>query len=122
MFYEQKSVKKHIYIQKLLLGLLPQTDTENSEKKRDWVIDLIRTLEIIPQNFFDTVGDGIFEIRIEFQSNIFRIFCCFDEGNLIVLMNGYQKKSPRAPKTEIEKAKVIKAEYFQEKINKKLNK
>ena len=96
--------------------------TQKTQKKIDWVIDLVKTLEIIPQNFFDTVGDGIFEIRIEFQSNIFRIFCCFDEGNLIVLMNGYQKKSPKAPKNEIERAKAIMTEYFEDKSNKKLKK
>ena len=50
------------------------------------------------------------------------MFCCFDEGSLIVLMNGYQKKSPKTPKNEIEKAKGIMAEYFEEKSNKKLKK
>jgi len=55
----------------------------------------------------------LFEIRIEFESNIYRIFCCFDEGNLVVLFNGFQKKSQKTPKREIEKAIRIKAEYFE---------
>lgn len=96
--------------------------TLKTQNKIDWIIDLIKTLETIPQNYFDTVGDGVFEIRIEFQSNIFRVFCCFDEGNLVILMNGYQKKSPKAPKKEIEKAKAIMTEYFEEKSAKKLKK
>lgn len=76
---------------------------------------MVKTLETIPQQYFDTIGEGIFEIRIEFQSNIFRVFCCFDEGNLVILMNGFQKKSPKTPKNEIEKAKSIMTEYFEEK-------
>ena len=56
--------------------------------------------------------DGLFEIRIEFESNIYRIFCCFDQGNLVVLFNGFQKKTQKTPKKEIEKAVRIKNEYF----------
>jgi phage-related protein len=96
--------------------------TQKTQKKIDWVIDLVKTLETIPQQYFDTIGEGIFEIRIEFQSNIFRVFCCFDEGNMVILMNGFQKKSPKTPKNEIEKAKSIMAEYFEEKEIKKLKK
>jgi phage-related protein len=49
-------------------------------------------------------------------SNILRIFCCFDEGNLVVLFNGFQKKTQKTPKKEIEKAARIKAEYFDYKM------
>lgn len=56
--------------------------------------------------------DGLFEIRIEFESNIYRVFCCFDEGNLVVLFNGFQKKSQKTPKKEIDKALRIKDEYY----------
>lgn len=59
--------------------------------------------------------DGIFEIRIEFESNIYRVFCCFDEGNIVVLFNGFQKKSQKTPKKEIGKALKIKDEYFNSK-------
>jgi phage-related protein len=117
-----KKVPRNIFAYKNYFWDFYNRQTQKTQKKIDWVIDLVKTLEIIPQNFFDTVGDGIFEIRVEFQSNIFRIFCCFDEGNLIILMNGYQKKSPRAPKTEIDKAKAVMNEYFEQKSNKKLKK
>ena len=55
--------------------------------------------------------DGLYEIRVQIGSDIFRIFCFFDEGKLIVLANGFQKKSQKTPKSEIEKALKIKKEY-----------
>ena len=56
--------------------------------------------------------DGLFEIRIEVGSNIYRVFCCFDKGNLVVLFNAFQKKTQKTPKKEIELAEQLKAEYF----------
>jgi phage-related protein len=57
--------------------------------------------------------EGLYEIRIEYQSNIYRIFCCFDKGCLIVLFNGFQKKTQKTPKEEIERAMRLKKEYFE---------
>ena len=57
--------------------------------------------------------NGLFEIRIEYQSNIYRVFCCFDKGLLVVLLNGFQKKTQKTPKDEIERAMRLKNEYFQ---------
>ena len=62
---------------------------------------------------------GIFEVRVEVGNNIFRIFSFFDKGNVIVLGNGFQKKSQKTPKSEIEKALKIKEEYFNEKAKRK---
>ena len=59
--------------------------------------------------------DGLYEIRVEYQSNIYRIFCCFDEGKLVVLFNGFQKKTQKTPKNELEKAIELMNEYFHEK-------
>lgn len=83
--------------------------------KIDQVLFMVRIAEQIPTKFFKhlTGTDGLFEIRIEFQNNIYRIFCCFDEGNLVVLFNGFQKKSQKIPKKEIDKALKIKDEYFE---------
>ena len=69
----------------------------------------------IPKKLFEPISGyaGLFEIRVEFESNIYRIFCCFDEGNLVVLFNGFQKKTEKTPKKEIEKAMKIKEEYFE---------
>jgi len=71
----------------------------------------------VPEKFLKHLEgtEGLFEIRLEFQSNIYRIFCCFDEGRLVVLFNGFQKKSQKTPKNEIEKAERLMKEYFQSK-------
>ena len=58
-------------------------------------------------------SDGLYEIRIEVGSNIFRIFCCFDEGKVVVLFNGFQKKTQKTPKNVIDKANKLMLEYFQ---------
>ena len=59
-------------------------------------------------------SDGLYEIRVSSGNNIFRIFCFFDKGNLIVLGNAFQKKTRKTPKWEIKKALKIKEEYQNE--------
>jgi phage-related protein len=75
----------------------------------------VRQVERISKKFFDHLEgtDGHYEIRVEADSNIFRIFCCFDEGNIVILFNGMQKKTRKTPKTEIDKAERLKKEYFE---------
>ena len=87
------------------------------KEKVDYVLFLITVANRIPSKFFEhiTGTDGLYEIRIEFESSIYRIFCCFDEGNLVVLFNGFQKKSQKTPRSEIDKALKIKEEYFKTK-------
>ena len=87
--------------------------------KIDYVLFLVTVANRIPSKFFEHVTgtDGLFELRIEYESNIYRIFCCFDEGNLVVLFNGFQKKSQKTPRAEIDKALKIKEEYFKSKRN-----
>lgn len=82
-----------------------------------WTLDLLEELERIPEVYlkhFENTN-GLFEIRVQQGSDIFRIFCFFDQGQLIVLANGFQKKTQKTPKQEIEKALKIKEEYFNEK-------
>ena len=89
------------------------------QEKVDWVFQLVKAVDQIPKKFFQHLEttDGIYEIRVEFESNIYRIFCFFDEGHLVVLINSFQKKSQKTPKKEIEMAKKLKTQYF---IDKKL--
>lgn len=61
--------------------------------------------------------DGLYEIRVEVGSNTFRIFCCFDKGSLVILFNGFQKKTQKTPKQQIERAMKLMKEYFNEKEN-----
>ena len=90
---------------------------EKVQNKIDEVLFMISFLDRIPKKFFDhiTGTNGLYEIRIELGGNIFRVFCCFDEGKLIVLFNGFQKKTQKTPKGEIEKAEKLKEEYFKRK-------
>jgi phage-related protein len=90
------------------------------QEKVFWTIDLIEELEIIPETYLKHIEstNGLYEIRIKQGSDIFRIFAFFDEGKLIVLANGFQKKTQKTPKQAIEKALKIKAEYEIEKLKK----
>lgn len=84
------------------------------QEKIEYVLRIVRQVERISKRFFDHMEgtDGLYEIRIEVESNIFRIFCCFDEGNIVILFNGFQKKFQKPPKTKIERAERLKQEYF----------
>ncbi|MBT3302643.1 MAG: type II toxin-antitoxin system RelE/ParE family toxin [Bacteroidetes bacterium] len=86
----------------------------NVKTKFQYVFELIKQVEMVPRKFLAPMKgyEGLFEIRVEFQSNIYRVFCCFDEGNLVVLFNGFLKKSQKTPMKEIEKAMRLKNEYF----------
>lgn len=90
------------------------------QDKIDWVIGLVRSLRMVPEKFFKHLDgtEGLFEIRIKAGSDIFRIFCFFDEGNLIILLNGFQKKTDKTSKNEIEKAERLKHKYYEEKSRK----
>lgn len=85
--------------------------------KINWTLQLIATTERIPSKYFEhlTGSSGLYEIRVSVGSDIYRIFCFFDEGKLIVLVNGFQKKSQKTPKQELELAEKLKKEYFYEK-------
>jgi len=87
------------------------------QEKIEYVLRIVRQVERVSKKFFDHLEgtDGIYEIRIEIESNIFRIFCCFDEGNIVVLFNAFQKKTQKTPRIEIEKAERLKQEYFNDK-------
>jgi len=81
---------------------------------------LIETLDMVPKRYFNYMedSDGIFEIRVEVGSDIFRAFSFFDKGRLIIVVNGFQKKSQKTPKKEIELAEKLKKQYFNEKKGK----
>ena len=90
---------------------------EQSDKVREkigYVFRVIKTVDKVPEKFLKHLEgtEGLYEIRIEVGGDTYRIFCCFDRGNLVVLFNGFQKKSQKAPKQEIELAEKLKKEYF----------
>lgn len=87
------------------------------KEKIIWTIQLIEELERVPESFLKHIEstEGLYEIRIRLGKDIFRIFCFFDQGKLIILANGFQKKTSMTPKKEIKKALIIKEEYKNEK-------
>ena len=113
-------VRQIIYYKKYFFDFFNQLATKVKEKI-DHVLFVVTVAERVPMKFFQHLEgtDGLYEIRVEFQNNIFRIFCCFDEGQVIVLFNGFQKKSQKTSKGEIERALKIKTEYFDEKQKQK---
>ena len=90
-----------------------QTVDEDVRKKLDYVLDMLKTVKRLNSKFVKPIKDGIFELRIEWEGNIYRVFFIFDEGNIVVLFNGFQKKTRKTPTTEIEKAITIKKEYYE---------
>lgn len=93
---------------------------DKTRKKVLQVLTWIQSIDMIPISLMKSIKEvkGLYEIRIEYNSNIYRIFCCFDKGELVVLLNGFQKKSQKTPSGEIERAKKLMAEYFDTKNNK----
>ena len=87
-------------------------------RKIFYVIEMLKTQERISEKFVKSIRDGLYEIRAEYGGNIFRVFFVFDNGNIVILFNGFQKKTQRTPNSEIEKALKIKREYYESKGNK----
>ncbi|MDJ0366003.1 type II toxin-antitoxin system RelE/ParE family toxin [Hymenobacter sp. H14-R3] len=82
-----------------------------------WTFGLIEQLAVVPETYLKHLEgtSGLYEIRVHQGSDIFRIFCFFDEGKIVVLMNGFQKKTPKTPKVELQLAEKLKAAYYEEK-------
>ena len=92
--------------------------TKQKQKVREkifWTFLLIEEVHQIPDTYLKHLEgtNGLYEIRIQLASDIFRIFCFFDEGKLVVLANGFQKKTQKTPKQEITKALKIMEEYYE---------
>ncbi len=81
------------------------------------IIEAIETLERIPSNYLKSLEgtNGLYEARIQLASNIWRVFCFFDDGKLVILLNGFQKKTQKTPKNEIDKALKLMKKYHEEK-------
>ncbi len=93
---------------------------EQTPKVRDKIIkvlDIIEQIERIPSTYLKYIEgtDGLFEIRVQLGSDIFRVFCFFDSGKLVVLLSGFQKKTQKTPRKEISRAISIMNEYYSEK-------
>jgi phage-related protein len=104
LFYENHFIKFY------------QEQDETVKSKIQYVLEIIKQVDRVPDKFLKhiTGTHGLYEIRIEYQSNIYRIFCCLDKGNLVILFNGFQKKSQKTPNNELKRAKELMNAYFQQ--------
>lgn len=93
-------------------GLKPE-----AQQKFNWTLKLIATVERVPVKFLKHIegSDGLYEVRVEVGSDIHRVFSFFDSGRLIILINGFTKKTRKTPGNEIERAERLKKKYFHEK-------
>ena len=91
---------------------------QNVKDKIDYVLQIVISVQRVPTKFFKHLEDGIYEIRIEVGSNIYRIFAFFDDNKLVVLLHGFQKKTQKTPRKEIERAKKLRKDYYHDKESK----
>ncbi len=98
------------YFQRFMEELNPKV-----QEKIKFGLLLLKTQDRLPAKFVKLVKDGVYELRTEYIGNIYRVFFIFDEGNIVVLFNGFQKKTQKTPKNEIEKAIKIKEAYYADK-------
>ena len=92
-----------------------QTLSTKEQEKIQYGLLLLKTQGRLPKKFVKFIRDSIYELRTEFGGNIFRMFFIFDEGDIVVLFNGFQKKTQKTPQNEIEKAIKIKEAYYADK-------
>lgn len=88
---------------------------KQTQEKILYVLMLLRTQDRLPVKFIKYIGDGLYELRVEYNGNIYRVFFVFDSGKLVILFNCFQKKTKKTPADEIKKAMRLKEEYYENK-------
>ncbi len=90
--------------------------TDKVKAKIIWTIELIEDLERVPDTYLKHIEStyGLYEIRVKSGNDIFRIFCFFEAGNLVIITNGFQKKTQKTSAKEIQRALKIMEEYKNE--------
>lgn len=85
---------------------------DGAKRKVSYVLDMLKTQERLSKNFVKLVRNGVYELRANHNGNIYRAFFIFDDGNIVILFNGFQKKTQKTLDSEIEKALKLKNEYY----------
>ena len=113
---KEKFIRNIFYYKNFYLDFFEKLKPD-VKKKFNWTLQLISVIERVPEKYFKhiTGSTGLYEVRVEVGSDIYRVFGFFDKGQLIVLVNGFQKKTQKTPKNEIELAEKLKKQYFDEK-------
>jgi len=110
-----KFVRSIFYYKRYYLDFF-ETLKPKVRQKFNWTLQLIATTNQVPQKYFKhlTGSSGIYEIRVETGTDIYRAFSFFDKGQLIIIVNGFQKKSQKTPAKDLKLAEKLKKQYFDE--------
>ena len=113
--------KRELYFFKEYFRAFYEAQAWKVQKKILWTLKIVETLHRVPEIYFKHLenSNALYEIRVQVGNDIFRIFCFFDNNNLVVVGHGFQKKTQKTPTKEIEKAEKIKKEYYEEKKSNK---
>ena len=106
-----KSEREISYYKNYFLDFFMSLD-DGARKKVAYVLDMLKTQERINKNFVKFIRDGVYELKAGYDGNIYRAFFIFDDGNIVMLFNGFQKKAQKTPDSEIKKALKLKNEYY----------
>lgn len=105
-------MKREIFVYKNYFYDFLSTLSEKVVEKIDYGLSLLESQDRISRKFVKYLRDDVYELRTEYESNIYRVFFIFDKGNIVVLFNGFQKKSQKTPQSELNKAIKLKEEYY----------
>jgi len=91
--------------------------TAKQAKKVAWVLNLAEEHINVPSKYFKKMvnTDNLWEVRVNFGSNIFRILCFFDGSEIIILTHAFQKKTQKTPRQAIKIAEKRMKDYFKRK-------
>ena len=103
--------RRILYYKNYFLDFFQSLDI-GAKRKVAYVLDMLKTQQRLNQNFVKHIREGVFELRAQNDGNIYRAFFIFDENDIVMLFNGFQKKTQKTPQNEIEKAIRLKNEYY----------
>lgn len=89
-------------------------------QKVTWVLKLLEDLDVVPANYFKKLvnTEEIWECRIQFASNAYRIFCFFEGDSVVVLTHGFTKKTQKTPRREIDRAEAYRKNHLKRRLKK----
>ena len=116
-YYDNRMANREIKFYKHYFNEFFVAQSEKVRRKIAQTLVWLQTIDRLPVSILKHIEgvSGLYEIRIEYSGNIYRVFCCFDEGSLVILFNGFQKKTQKTPAREIDKAEQLMNEYFKSK-------
>ena len=91
--------------------------SDNERKKIMRSLLLLETVNKVPHHYIKYLRDGLYEFRVSYGNNEFRLFFIYDGDTVVVLFNCFRKKTQKTPKKEIDKALKLKREYYERRTN-----